>query len=146
MFRPMRLLLSGRQLLNIMLICPTLNNIQNKIVLLFWRDITTAHNHQHHNMANYFGLLQTIFRSIFSSRWYNRCAYTGNYIQANIFQQTVHSVSLYWKISSGQYFPVEGSFGVPLLEKYSGQYFPVESKIGLPLLENICKPIFSSRE
>jgi hypothetical protein len=55
-------------------------------------------------------------------------------------------VSLYWKISSGQYFPVEGSFGVPLLEKYSGQYFRVEVTIEVLLLENISRPIFSSRE
>ena len=41
---------------------------------LFRRNTTITYNHQHHNMATCFGLFWTIFRPVFSSRRYSRCA------------------------------------------------------------------------
>ena len=44
------------------------------IKVLFHRNTTVAYNHQHPSMTTCFGLFQTIFRPIFSSRRQSRCA------------------------------------------------------------------------
>jgi len=61
---------------------------------LFRRNTTVTYNHQHPSMATCFGLFQTIFRPILSSRRYSRCALyiTGSHTVYRVCVKTIIKV------------------------------------------------------